>query len=271
MVNFRATNKRLNRSALGIAGFLAVLLIAKLILDIDGVANFANRIESQGVQVGTGIGNGLACLTQSSTSYMVALQSCEANNRQLVIEHVDYAELKRQVLELQALLQYTQQTGAAGTTARIIARALDDKATHVIIDKGKSDGLAIGSAVVIDNGILYGIVEDIKATSAVVRLLANEQSKIPAAVLGENRTIGLVEGREGAVLVMEFIPQEASLSAGDMVVTSGLDGRVPEGLVIGLIAEVVTVQSAPFKRAYIELLYDPREWTTVVVLPPSGV
>lgn len=271
MPKFRYTSEGVRKAAIGVTAFLGTLLLFWLFLQIPAFSRFYERIEAGVVRLGTGIGNGIARLTRSEASLAARYEACEANTRALAVDAAQYASLERQVAELQALMSYTQRAQVTGVTTQVIARAVDDDATRVLIDKGEIDGIQKGSAAVIDDGVLFGMVEVVRDTTAVVRLVANEQSNIPAAVLGKSRTIGLVEGREGAVLVMEFIPQDAELGTGNLVVTSGLDDFVQEGLVIGLVTEVVAVESAPFQEAFIELLYEPREWTTLLIVPPPGV
>lgn len=268
MVKLRSTSENLRKAALATTIFLGVILLFWVSSRVPVLARAYERIEAGIVRVGTGIGNGIARLTQSENSLSAQYQACEAERRSLAIEAGEYDALRREVDELRALVSYTGRTGAEGVVTHVIARAVDNDATRVLIDKGRDDGITEGSAAVIDDGVLFGMIEETRETTSVVRLVANAQSNIPAAVLGSTRTIGLVEGREGAVLAMEFIPQDAELGNGNLVVTSGLDGLVREGLVIGLVTEVVSIESAPFQQAFIELLYEPREWTTLLILPP---
>ena len=265
------SSELVRKASLGLGSFLGFLLIIWLLGKIPAVGNVFARVEAGAVRLGTGIGKTISRVTQSEASLSVQFQACQDNLRLSSIASAQLASLTQETNELRALLAYTEKTGAAGITTQVIARAIDGDATRVIIDKGSLDGLVAGSAAVIDDGVLFGLIETVHEQTAVVRLVANATSKLPATVLGEQRTLGLVEGREGALLVMEFIPQDAKLKTGDLVVTSGLDGLVQDGLVIGLVTEVVTVESAPFQKAFVELLYEPREWTTLLVLPPPGL
>jgi rod shape-determining protein MreC len=266
-----SSSENVRRLALGAGSFLGVIFIFWLLMRIPAFSHVYERVEAGVVRVGTSIGTGITRITKPEESLAAQFQAAQEDLRALAIEAATYDSLEREVLEQRALLSYMSRTEAVGVVTHVIARAVDADATRVLIDKGTVDGIEKGSAAVIDDGVLFGMIEEVRETTAIVRLVANEQSNIPAAVLGKNRTIGLVEGREGALLVMEFVPQDAELGNGNLVVTSGLDGLVREGLVIGLVTEVVSVESAPFQRAFIELLYEPREWTTLLVLPPPSL
>jgi rod shape-determining protein MreC len=261
----------LRKTALAAGVFLGVILVFWLSARIPALSAFYERLEAGIVRLGTGLGNSLTRLTTSEESLQARYAEREAQVRSLAVERASYEALEREVNELRALVGYGATTTAAAVVSHVIARSVDDQATRVLIDRGQVDGVIEGSAVVIDTGILFGLVESVREKTAVVRLVSHPESYIPAAILGQTRTIGLVEGREGVLLTMQFVPQDSELQAGDVVVTSGLDGLVREGLVIGLVTEVVSVESAPFQEAYIELLYEPREWTTVLILPPPGL
>lgn len=265
------TSESVRRAILRAGAFFSVPLVCFLLLRIPAVSKLFERVEAGVVRVGTGIGNAYARLTLSETSLAVQFQACQDNLRTTSVTAASSDELSHEVTELQALLGYVARTGAVGITTQVIARAVDDDATRVIVDKGSEDGVVQGSAAVIGDGVLFGLVDEVREQNATIQLVAHPQSNLPAAILGKTRTIGLVQGREGALLSMEFIPQDAELKVGDLVVTSGLDGLVQQGLVIGLVTEIVTVESAPFQKAFIELLYEPREWTTVMILPPPGL
>ncbi len=258
-------------TAIRLGLFFAVVALIFLSSRLPAFNNFYARLEAGLVRAGTSTGNGLSRLTTSPESLNSRYALCEEDRQTLAIEEAEYISLKQEVSELRALLGYTERTGQQGTVAHVIARAVADETTRVLIDKGANDGLVVGAAAVINDGILFGVVDDVHANTAVVKLVANGTSSLPAAILGSSRTIGLVQGKEGALLAMEFIPQEAELKTNDVVVTSGLDGKIQEGLVIGLVTTTAKVESAPFQQAFIELLYEPREWTTLLILPPPGL
>lgn len=260
-----------NQTVVKAAMFAAAIIGLLLILRIPVLARLAGRVQAELTRLATGFGSAAVRFTQPEDSLMAKYQACEADRLALAVNQSDHDALTRQLQELQQLLDYRTKTGAEGVLTHVISRSVDDDATRIVVDKGANEQIHLGSAVIIGDGILYGVVAEVRSETSIVRLVSHPESKIPAAVLGQTRTIGLVEGREGALLTMEFIPQDAELAVSDLVVTSGLDGEVPEGLVIGLVTEVVTIDSAPFQRAFIELLYEPREWTTAFILPPPGL
>lgn len=134
------------------------------------------------------------------------------------------------------------------------------------IDKGTSEGVYEGSAVVVADGHLLGVVIEARESTADVRLVHSKASNVPATILGKTRTIGLIEGQEGSLLRMQYIPEDAVIREGDIVVTSGLESELPQGIAIGLITGITKEDTAPFLEALIEPLYDARVSTNVLVV-----
>jgi rod shape-determining protein MreC len=180
----------------------------------------------------------------------------EANNRLAELEQ-RVAELERENETLRdqqqeyALLAemaaYAEESAQiTRVMAEVIGRSPNPLFQNMIIDKGTADGVQIGMAVDSTRG-LVGQVYRVNEHSALVLLVTDTQSSIPGR-LSSNRTTGLVHGGGlGRPLKMDWIPLEAEVTVGDIVVTSGLVGqfaegamvsRFPAGLVIGRVAGV---------------------------------
>ncbi len=261
------SNDRYRRTAISGGIFLAVIILVILSSKVPFLGRLYARLEAGAVRLSTQVGSGLKRASQSETTLAAAYATCQETTRALAIEQSHLSSLEDEVEELRAVHNYSQVSGQSGILARVIARGVAEDSTNLILDRGSAEGVADGSAVVIDNGVLFGLVTEVREHSSVVRLLNSTQSKVPATILGASRSLGLVEGREGALLVMDFIPQDAQIDVNDVVVTTGLDGLIPAGLVVGLISDVVSDDSAPFKQAFVEPPFIASDWTTVYVIP----
>lgn len=256
------------RSALKpFAAFLGILIFLAIFRRLSYTSAVSERFEASLANVGANVGQGLTRLVASENSLAVRLTVCEEDKALLAREAVEYARLREENEELRALLDYRENSQAAGVTARIIARSLPEEEPRVVIDKGMDDGVQVGGAVVVGQGIVFGIVTAAGANASTVTLITSSNSTLPAAILGKRKTVGLLEGRDGAILTMEFVPREAGVVRGDVVVTSGLGGEIAEGLLLGTITEVIDMESAPFAEALVEPLEDPLSWSAVLVLP----
>ena len=253
--------------ALAVAlGFVILLALASKLPFAERVSE---KIQAATVQAGTGLGNALGRLFASAQSLGAQLAVCREETARLAVDSVNGAAREQEIKELRALLSYIPPEATQPVAARVIARAIDGDPSTVLIDQGEADGIVEGSAVVVGEGMLYGLVFAVREQTSVVRLVTHPEVQIPAGVLGKAPTIGLTHGRAGDLLSMEFVPQDINLMPGDLVVTSGLDGHLPANLLLGQVMKVTDVESAPFQDVLLSLFYDPRGVTALLVLNPE--
>jgi rod shape-determining protein MreC len=119
----------------------------------------------------------------------------------------------------------------------------------VIIDVGSDTGLLPDMPVVTGRG-LVGRVAAVEAGYSEVMLITDSRSAV-AAVVQRTRAAGLVQGQIDGTLVMENISRDADVQVGDIVLTSGLGGVFPQGIVIGQVSEVIRTDTAMFQQAVI--------------------
>lgn len=158
----------------------------------------------------------------------------------------------KEELDLQATL-----TDYSFITGSVIARNPDMWIDQVVIDRGSSDGLEIGMSVMSNSG-LAGRVTDVNPTSSKVTLLTtNDEAAVltSAEIVLEDETIfGVINGYDAdrELLIIEQIIAESDIDIGSEVLTSGMGGLVPRGLLVGTVAEVSLGHHGLGQRAYIE-------------------
>lgn len=130
--------------------------------------------------------------------------------------------------------------GSEAVTAQIVKRPGNLKAYSVQIDRGSNDGITQGMPVINSAG-LVGKITSVEANRAEVRLLHQPEFAIGVRVVGRDAVALAIGDGEGQDLrVTHGIDQQADVSAGDPVVTSGIEGSsYPPDLVIGTVSEVV--------------------------------
>ena len=69
--------------------------------------------------------------------------------------------------------------------------------------------------------------------------------------MADSRLNGVVRGDASGSLIMDFIPQGPTFQVGEVVLTSGLGGRYPKGIVIGTVTAIESVANAVFQKAII--------------------
>lgn len=138
--------------------------------------------------------------------------------------------------------------------AKVLGRAPGELRDSLYIDKGTEDGVQQDMAVVTPEG-LVGLVDEAYASSARVMLVTSTRCNVGARILRANsRAVGIVAGRGGdnVPLLMEHLPREAEVYAGDVVVTSGYSQNHPSGIVIGTVKESGLDAAGLLRNATIE-------------------
>ena len=117
----------------------------------------------------------------------------------------------------------------------------------VLLDRGRSDGVRSGMPVISDDG-LVGLVVATSYTAAKTKLLLDRQTAIDGTVQ-RSRARGIVRGRGGDELEFEFVARGGDVQVGDLVITSGLGGVYPKGLLIGEVTRVSELGSKLLRTA----------------------
>lgn len=248
-----------------LAVFLGALVVCGMLLRISWVAGAFHVVQGEMYAVAHAIARTASRIFANEESTVHQLDVCTEQLASQVVRNTALASAEDEVSQWRQLFAYERQTAQREIAARIIARGAL-ASSDVRIDRGSNASVAKGNAVVIGGGFLLGTVIDVSETQSTVRLIEDPRSAVMATIYGQSKTIGLVVGNEGAVLTLQYIPQDASIAVGDSVVTSGLGDGIPEGLPIGIVESVTTEESAPFVTATISPIHDPRTWNAVLVV-----
>lgn len=136
-------------------------------------------------------------------------------------------------------------------TASVIGYDTSPIFRSIIIDKGIDDGVFVGMPVESARG-LVGQVYRTTNRSAMVILITDNISSIPAR-LGSSRATGIVRGGGlGGSMTMDWINQEAQIESGEVALTSGLGGKFPQDMVIGRIIEIDRQEAELFQKAIVQ-------------------
>jgi rod shape-determining protein MreC len=177
----------------------------------------------------------------------------------------------RDLMELRRILPHDT------LVAQVIVRDALQWFRILKVDKGSRDGVKKDMAVISPTGVV-GRVIFVGPSAAQVQLLLDQQSGVGARI-ERSRVTGVVSGQVSSQsatpdaaagdLVMKFVPALADVVEGDVVVTSGLEGMFPPGLVIGRVRSVVR-GGGLFKdvRVAASADFDRLEEVLVVRTPP---
>jgi len=166
----------------------------------------------------------------------------------LVESKVDQAkmdELQQENSALKTQLDYKESSsGMKLTLADVIGLDPTNYYGTLMLDKGSNDGVAVGQAVV-SLGVLVGKIDQVSATSSRVMLITSSNS-IVQVMLENSRTTGvLIGGISG--MKLEDIPLETQIAPNENIITSGLGGNLPKGILVGTAGSEISAKSDIFE------------------------
>lgn len=180
-------------------------------------------------------------------SHLEQLTSLEAQNH----------ELKKENENLRSIIKEKNSLGdSESIQAQVIARNPDNWYEQVVIDKGEVNGVAKNMAVVTSGGFL-GKVTQVDKFYSTVELLSSpdETNRVSAKVQNAKKdAYGLIEGydKKTKMLLLKQLDFNIKVKKGDHVVTSGLSGMFPSGLLIGDIEKVTPDENGLTQTAYVK-------------------
>lgn len=154
----------------------------------------------------------------------------------LEVERQKLLEAEATHSKLQQLLDFRAQLPAKALTASIIADSASSWFQGCVLDKGSADGVHKDMAVVTPLGVV-GKVVSTSTRSAKVILLTDANSGIDV-LIQRTRSRGIVSGSLESDLVLKYMKRSEDIQVGDRLITSGLDGVFPKGLMVGTVTKV---------------------------------
>jgi rod shape-determining protein MreC len=138
--------------------------------------------------------------------------------------------------------------------------------TQIInLDKGSSTGIEENSAVVVAPGILVGKITKVYTNHSEATLITDPSIAINAEVT-DSGAKGLVRGQHGLGLAFDLVSQNEVIKTSDLVVTTGLSGDFPKGILIGQIDSISSAPSELFQKAYMSPAADLRNLKFLFVI-----
>ena len=155
-------------------------------------------------------------------------------------------------------------TSEAGTLipAKIIERDPITFADFMIIDKGSADGIAL-SQPVLSRGVLVGQISEMSEHTAKVQLITGRGSLVQA-MLQTSRAKGIMRGGISG-LVLDNIVSDTTYTIGENIITSGLGGKIRDGILIGQAGKIQSSQSEIYKSIEVVPLIDLSKLEVVFV------
>lgn len=144
-------------------------------------------------------------------------------------------EIRLENGRLRLLLDFKETQELVTVPAQVIAEDTSSWSRTVTINKGRDQGVLEGMPVVVAEGVVGRVVRSSPRFARV--LLITDASSAVASLLQDNRARGVCRG-QGEQLVFDFVLRQEEVAVGDRVVTSGMGGVFPKGLVVGNVKSI---------------------------------
>jgi rod shape-determining protein MreC len=166
--------------------------------------------------------------------------------KKLVNEKNDLIERISRHKRLAGLMTYLESHKKESLVATVIGRAATQWSKVVFINKGTKHGVRTHSAVVTNSGVIGQIIHAGPTTSKV--LLTIDSRSAVDSLFQDSRVAGVVVGTGEKQCRIKFVPNTAEIKVGDQVLSSGLGGIFPKGLVIGTVSKVARKKQGLFQE-----------------------
>lgn len=174
----------------------------------------------------------------------------QKKNLELMAQNAALEQLGTENKELRRNLELLPQKDTALIAASVIAKDPSGLQNFLTLDKGNDQGVRKGMAVVVEAGVLVGRVSEVFSDTATVTLVTNQDSVVNVET-SKSAIRGVARGEHGLNMKLDMVEQGKELAVGDGVVTSGLGGEYPRGLLLGSISHIGFSEDKLFQQATI--------------------
>jgi rod shape-determining protein MreC len=177
----------------------------------------------------------------------------EENNRlnsrvgQLQQRLIDIDHLKAENEALKKEIGFAESSKLNLQPCTVLTADPQGVADTLVINCGTAQGISQDQAVMTQEHLVGKVIYAGQYTSTVL-LITNAQSTIDAR-LSKNGTEGLIKGSYGSGVILDLVSQNAELNKGELIVTAGINSRVPKNLLIGEVGDVISKPNELFKKA----------------------
>lgn len=249
-----------NKKFLGVVFFIILILVifhyTGILRPVENIVVAVTQpVQTKVFQLSSGIRNSYDdWQNQKLVQEELEKLRTEANNNLIEKSRLKLLEEENDFLRKQ--LDFVDNNDARVLLSEVVGVDNLDSSKNIIINRGKKSGVELGMPVVVDEKFIIGKITTIHDYFSIVKLINDHNSELAVTIQNHDKTIGLISGEFGLGVKMELIPQTEDINPGDIIITSGLEEKIPRGLIIGTIENVVSREEDIFKEASVELPFN---------------
>jgi rod shape-determining protein MreC len=217
-----------------------------------------------------------AALTSRIGDFFVTQSQLQRDNEQLRHKQlIDGAalqagkSLESENQHLRQLLELRERLPREFIAAEMVYSNRDPFTRRVVLDKGFQHGVRAGQAVVDEAGVVGQVTRVFPWVSEVTLVTDREQAIPIQSVRSGLRGVTFGIGYDGT-LELRFMPVNADIQNGDLLVTSGIDGTYPPGLPVAVVSNVERNAAYPFARITCTPAASVTSFTQVLIVSTAG-
>ncbi len=240
-------------------------VISFLCISVDRQSNYLNPVRETlsfvvypiqlAVDLQIGLTETISSYLKTQKTLMNDLEKLRTENLQLSVRAQRYSAVKRENSRLRDLLDFPAVPDQRTIVANILSIDTKSGSQQIVVNKGENTGAQVGQAMVDVHGVIGQVIK-VGPYSAIGLLITDPKHSIPVEL---NRTglRAVVTGiDESKKLSLSFVPMDADVVTGDLVVSSGLGNRFPSGYPVGTIKSVARVEGESFADISVEPISD---------------
>jgi rod shape-determining protein MreC len=170
---------------------------------------------------------------------------------------------------LHKLLQFREKISPSVIATEVIGQDPSSWFKSVTLNKGEKDGVRKGMAVISPEGVIGQILKTAPHYSTV--LLITDYNSAIDSIIQRTRAKAIVEGKGENRCQLKYLLRTEEVMVGDVVVTSGLGGNFPKGLMMGEVRKVDKKGHGVFQYAELVPSVDLTKLEEVLVITGSAL
>ena len=162
----------------------------------------------------------------------------------LSLQLSEYKEILRENIRLRSTLEFEPPQGYYLMPAVVISVSGYEMPMSAIINQGINDSVFNNNPVINQDG-LVGRISSTTPDFATIQLLTDPLNRVAARV-ASSREMGIVKYKIMGGMILDNFPLHGSIVVGDTVISSGLGGIYPSGLIVGYVTKIERDETEPF-------------------------
>ena len=255
-----------------IATFIGLFILMSQTHTNEGTSRFQSVVQTLTYPLQASVNSVASTFKNLWNSYISLIDVNEENKllRQQLLDIEEkmnqHIENSVQFLRLRNQLLFARKKITDKIFAEIIGESADNNHDISLINRG-SNQLVQRNYIVLRKEGLVGRIQSVSPFQSSVQLITDHRSRV-SSLIQRNRIRGLIYGTHRG-LEMRQINQHANIKIGDRVISSGLGGLYPKGLLIGWVKEIRRQKHELFKTAILDSAVDFNQIEEVFVIVPT--